>query len=87
MLSQLRSKLKFKIKYHIEYEMDYGSSTKRFGKYILNDNNIDDVQKAKDAIIKLFNDENEESLKPYMNFTRGEILSKKFHVDSIDIIS
>ena len=66
--------------------MDYGSSTKRFGNYTLNNEDINDAKQAEEFVTDLFHNESDPSLKPFINFTRGTILSKKFHVDSIEII-
>ena len=76
--------MKFKIKYHVVFEMDYGSTTKRYGNYILVDNEVRNSQEAEDKVTKLFNDGNDHELNPFFNFTRGKILSKKFIVDELE---
>ena len=76
--------MKFKIKYHVVFEMDYGSTTKRYGNYILVDNEVRNSQEAEDKVTKLFNDGNDPELNPFFNFTRGKILSKKFIVDDLE---
>lgn len=76
--------MKFKIKYHVVFEMDYGSTTKRYGNYILVDNEVRNSQEAEDKVTKLFNDGNDPELNPFFNFTRGKILSKKFIVDELE---
>ena len=76
--------MKFKIKYHVVFEMDYGSTTKRYGNYILVDNEVRNSQEAEDKVTKLFNDGNDPELNPFFNFTRGKILSKKFIVDQLE---
>ena len=78
--------MKFKIKYHVVFEMDYGSTTKRYGNYILVDNEVRNSQEAEDKVTKLFNDGNDPELNPFFNFTRGKILSKKFVVDELESI-
>ena len=64
--------------------MDYGSTTKRYGNYILVDNEVRNSQEAEDKVTKLFNDGNDPELNPFFNFTRGKILSKKFIVDELE---
>ena len=76
--------MKFKIKYHVVFEMDYGSTTKRYGNYILVDNEVRNSQEAEDKVTKLFNDGNDPELNPFFNFTRGKILSKKFIFDQLE---
>ena len=49
-IKRLRFKLKFKIKYHVVFDMDYGSSTKRYGDYVLDS---EDVLNNEDAEKKL----------------------------------
>ena len=76
--------MKFKIKYHVVFEMDYGSTTKRYGNYILVDNEVRNSQEAEDKVTKLFNNGNDPELNPFFNITRGKILSKKFIVDELE---
>ena len=64
--------------------MDYGSITKRFGNYILNDPEITNESDAKLKINQLFQTGSDEKLNPFLNFTRGKIMSKKFVVDNVD---
>ena len=61
--------------------MDYGSTTKRYGNYILVDNEVRNSQEAEEKVAELFNDGKDPELSPFFNFTRGKILSKKFVVD------
>jgi len=75
--------LQYKIKYHVEFEMDYGSTTKRFGNYILDDDKINNEIDAKKRVTKLFGEGNEKDLNPFLNFTRGKVISKKFKIDEI----
>ena len=64
--------------------MDYGSTTKRYGNYILIDNKVRNSQEAEEKVIELFNDGKDPELNPFFNFTRGKILSKKFVVDELE---
>ena len=79
--------MKFKIKYHVIFNMDYGSSTKRYGNYILDHSGITKNNDAEKKIIELFEDGSDPDLNPYFNFTRGKILSKKIVVDQIERIN
>ena len=79
--------MKYKIKYHVIFNMDYGSSTKRYGNYILDHSGITKNNEAEKKIIELFEDESDPDLNPYFNFTRGKILSKKIIVDQIERIN
>lgn len=76
--------MKFKIKYHVIFDMDYGSSTKRYGNYILDSEDISSNEEAKRKVIELFNDGTDSDLSPYFNFTRGKILSKKIVIDDLE---
>ncbi len=76
--------MKFKIKYHVVFDMDYGSSTKRYGNYILNSEDVSSNEEAERKVIELFNDGTDSDLSPYFNFTRGKILSKKIVIDELE---
>jgi len=76
--------LKFKIKYHVIFDMDYGSSTKRYGNYILDSEDVSSNEEAERKVIELFNDGTDSDLSPYFNFTRGKILSKKIVIDDLE---
>ena len=76
--------MKFKIKYHVVFEMDYGSTTKRYGNYILVDSEVKNSQEAEEKVTELFNEGKDPELNPFFNFTRGKILSKKFVVDELE---
>ena len=76
--------MKFKIKYHVIFDMDYGSSTKRYGNYILDSEDVSSNEEAERKVIKLFNDGTDSDLSPYFNFTRGKILSKKIVIDDLE---
>ena len=67
--------------------MDYGSSTKRYGNYILENASISNNNDAEKKIIELFENGSDPNLNPYFNFTRGKILSKNIVVDEIEIIN
>jgi len=76
--------LKFKIKYHVIFDMEYGSSTKRYGNYILDSEDVSSNEEAERKVIELFNDGTDSDLSPYFNFTRGKILSKKIVIDDLE---
>ena len=76
--------MKFKIKYHVIFDMDYGSSTKRYGNYILDSADVSSNEEAERKVIELFNDGTDSDLSPYFNFTRGKILSKKIVIDDLE---
>ena len=76
--------MKFKIKYHVVFDMDYGSSTKRYGNYILDSEDVSSNEEAERKVIELFNDGTDSDLSPYFNFTRGKILSKKIVIDDLE---
>ena len=76
--------MKFKIKYHVIFDMDYGSSTKRYGNYILDSEDVSSNEEAERKVIELFNDGTDSDLSPYFNFTRGKILSKRIVVDNLE---
>ncbi len=76
--------MKFKIKYHVVFDMDYGSSTKRYGNYILDSEDVSSNEGAEKKVVELFNDGADPDLKPYFNFTRGKILSKKIVIDDLE---
>lgn len=76
--------MKFKIKYHVIFDMDYGSSTKRYGNYILDSDDVSSNEEAERKVIELFNDGTDSDLSPYFNFTRGKILSKKIVIDDLE---
>ena len=76
--------MKFKIKYHVIFDMDYGSSTKRYGNYILDSEDVSRNEEAERKVIELFNDGTDSDLSPYFNFTRGKILSKKIVIDDLE---
>ena len=46
--------MKFKIKYHVVYDMDYGSSTNRYGVYILDDKKVKNQHEAENKVKELF---------------------------------
>jgi len=85
-IKRLRFKLKFKIKYHVVFDMDYGSSTKRYGDYVLDSEDVLNNEDAEKKMIELFNDGDDPDLNPYFNFTRGKILSKKIVIDDLEKI-
>ena len=76
--------MKFRIKYHVVFDMDYGSSTKRYGNYILDSEDVSSNEEAERKVIELFNDGTDSDLSPYFNFTRGKILSKKIVIDDLE---
>ena len=76
--------MKFKIKYHVIFDMDYGSSTKRYGNYILDSEDVSSNEEAERKVIELFNDGTDSDLSPYFNFTRGKILSKRIVIDDLE---
>ena len=76
--------MKFKIKYHVIFDMDYGSSTKRYGNYIFDSEDVSSNEEAERKVIELFNDGTDSDLSPYFNFTRGKILSKKIVIDDLE---
>ena len=76
--------MKFKIKYHVIFDMDYGSSTKRYGNYILDSEDVSSNEEAERKVIELFNDGTDSDLSPYFNFTRAKILSKKIVIDDLE---
>ena len=76
--------MKFKIKYHVIFDMDYGSSTKRYGNYILDSEDVSSNEEAERKVIELFNNGTDSDLSPYFNFTRGKILSKKIVIDDLE---
>ena len=76
--------MKFRIKYHVVFDMDYGSSTKRYGNYILDSEDVSSNEEAERKVIELFNDGTDSDLSPYFNFTRGKILSKKIVIDNLE---
>ena len=78
--------MKFKIKYHVVYDMDYGSSTKRYGNYILDDKNVKNLFEAENKVKELFMNGSDPDLNPYFNFTRGKILSKKIMIDQLELL-
>ena len=53
--------------------MDYGSSTKRYGDYILDDKNVKNEFEAENKVKELFMSGSDPDLNPYFNFTRGKI--------------
>ena len=78
--------MKFKIKYHVVYDMDYGSSTKRYGDYILDDENIKNQLEAENKVKELFRNGSDPNLNPYFNITRGKVLSKTIIVDQLNLL-
>ena len=66
--------------------MDYGSSTKRYGDYILDDKNVKNEFEAENKVKKLFVDGSNPNLNPYFNFTRGKILSKTIIIDHVELL-
>ena len=78
--------MKFKIKYHVVYDMDYGSSTKRYGDYILDDKNVKNPFEAENKVKELFMNGSDPDLNPYFNFTRGKILSKTIMIDQLELL-
>ena len=78
--------MRFKIKYHVVYDMDYGSSTKRYGDYILDDENVKNQFEAENKVKELFMDGSDSNLNPYFNFTRGKILSKTIIIDQLEFL-
>ena len=76
--------MKFKIKYHVVFDMDYGSSTKRYGNYILDSAEVSSNEGAEKKVVELFHDGSDPDLNPYFNFTRGKILSKKIVIDDLE---
>ena len=67
--------------------MDYGSSTKRYGDYILDDENVKNQFEAENKVKELFMDGSDPNLNPYFNFTRGKILSKKIMIDQLKLLN
>ncbi len=78
--------MKFKIKYHVVYDMDYGSSTNRYGVYILDDKKVKNQHEAENKVKELFMDGSDSDLNPYFDLTRGKVLSKKIIVDQLDVL-
>ena len=76
--------MKFKIKYHVVFDMDYGSSTKRYGNYILDSEDVSSNEGAEKKVVELFHNGSDTDLNPYFNFTRGKILSKKIVIDDLE---
>ena len=66
--------------------MDYGSSTKRYGDYILDDKNVKNAFEAENKVKELFMNGSDPDLNPYFNFTRGKILSKTIIVDHLELL-
>ena len=66
--------------------MDYGSSTKRYGDYILHDENVKNKFEAENKVKELFMDGSDPNLNPYFNFTRGKILSKIIMIDHLELL-
>ena len=76
----------YKIKYFFEYKMDYGSNTKRYGSHILDNENLQNSEEAKDYFLDQINN-NKIQLNPVLNITKGKIISKSIFVDAvIDLI-
>ena len=78
--------MRFKIKYHVVYDMDYGSSTKRYGDYILDDKNVKNLFEAENKVKELFMNDSDPDLNPYFNLTRGKILSKTIMIDQLELL-
>ena len=78
--------MKFKIKYHVVYDMDYGSSTKRYGNYILDDKNVKNKLEAENKVKELFKNGSDPNLNPYFNITRGKVLSKTIIVEQLNLL-
>ncbi len=72
----------YKIKYYFEYKMDYGSNTKRYGSYILDNNNLQNSADAKNYFLKEVDSGNID-LKVILNITKGKIISKVFKIEEI----
>ena len=66
--------------------MDYGSSTKRYGDYILDDKNVKNAFEAENKVKELFMNGSDPDLNPYFDLTRGKVLSKKIIVDQLDVL-
>ena len=66
--------------------MDYGSSTKRYGDYILDDKNVKNEFEAENKVKELFMDGSDSDLNPYFDLTRGKVISKKIIVDQLDVL-
>ena len=66
--------------------MDYGSSTKRYGDYILDDKNVKNPFEAENKVKELFVDGSDSDLNPYFDLTRGKVLSKKIIVDQLVVL-
>ena len=66
--------------------MDYGSSTKRYGDYILDDKNVKNPFEAENKVKELFMNGSDPDLNPYFNFTRGKILSKTIMIDQLELL-
>ncbi len=66
--------------------MDYGSSTKRYGDYILDDKNVKNEFEAENKVKELFVDGSDSDLNPYFDLTRGKVLSKKIIVDQLVVL-
>ena len=66
--------------------MDYGSSTKRYGDYILDDKNVKNLFEAENKVRELFMNDSDPDLNPYFNFTRGKILSKTIMIDQLELL-
>ena len=86
LLRKLKAKMRFKIKYHVVYDMDYGSSTKRYGDYILDNKNVKNPFEAENKVKELFMNGSDPDLNPYFNFTRGKILSKTIMIDQLELL-
>ena len=66
--------------------MDYGSSTKRYGDYILDDKKVKNPFEAENKVKELFMNGSDPDLNPYFDLTRGKVLSKKIIVDQLDVL-
>ena len=66
--------------------MDYGSSTKRYGDYILDDKNVKNPFEAENKVKELFMNGSDPDLNPYFDLTSGKVLSKKIIVDQLDVL-
>ena len=66
--------------------MDYGSSTKRYGDYILDDKNVKNQFEAENKVKELFMDGSDPNLNPYFNFTRGKVLLKTIIIDQLELL-
>ena len=62
--------------------MDYGSNTKRYGSYILDNNNLQNSADAKNYFLKEVDSGNID-LKVILNITKGKIISKVFKIEEI----